>query len=114
MNLPCLIALPVNYHPSVTVHLAASAGYLWGIPAHQDAWKALARDQGGRGLYMRFCHHLETDSIHLLDEAMKLLPEVGCHIMGQALGLDVPAADMVDLVRHFLSLWVCTKSCDWG
>ncbi|KAK9806446.1 hypothetical protein WJX73_007867 [Symbiochloris irregularis] len=50
--------------------------YLWNIPAHQEAWKALAREQGGRGLYMRFCHHLETDSIHLLDEAMKLLPEI--------------------------------------
>lgn len=51
------------------------AGYLWNIPQHQEAWRALAQEQGGRGLYMRFCHHLETDSIHLLDEAMKLLPE---------------------------------------
>ena len=57
-------------------HDAAQAGYLWSIPQHKEAWRALAQEQGGRGLYMRFCHHLETDSIHLLDEAMKLLPEV--------------------------------------
>ena len=69
-------ALPLHSLQLYGLRVVCSAGYLWSIPAHQEAWKALAKEQGGRGLYMRFCHHLETDSIHLLDEAMKLLPEV--------------------------------------
>ena len=53
---------------------ACCAEYLWQIPAHQEAWVKLSASNAR--LYEQFCHFLETDSIHLLDEAMKLLPEV--------------------------------------
>ena len=54
--------------------LACCTEYLWQIPAHQEAWVKLSASNAR--LYEQFCHFLETDSIHLLDEAMKLLPEV--------------------------------------
>ncbi|KAK9804240.1 hypothetical protein WJX72_002942 [[Myrmecia] bisecta] len=51
--------------------------YLWGVPAHRAVWKQVAQESGGRGLYLQFCNFLVNDSIYLLDESMKMLPEVG-------------------------------------
>ena len=53
-----------------------TAEYLWEIPAHHTAWRSVAAARGGsRDLYQRFCHFLEADSIHLLNEAISLLPK---------------------------------------
>ena len=54
----------------------AVAVHLWNIPAHREAWKRVAHEQGGYGqLYQHFAHFLETDAIYLLNDAMEILPK---------------------------------------
>eukprot|EP00884_Botryococcus_braunii_P021437 jgi/Botrbrau1/7978/Bobra.384_2s0006.1 len=51
--------------------------YLWRVPIHKQRWKEIAAEDGTEdGLYGRFCHHLETDAIYLLNDAMELLPKI--------------------------------------
>ncbi len=47
--------------------------YCWTLPPHQDAWRAFAAVQGGRGPYLHFANMLINDSIYLLDESLKKL-----------------------------------------
>ena len=50
--------------------------YLWTIPAHREVWKALAAEQGGKGLYLAFADVICNDSQYLLDDVIRSLPEV--------------------------------------
>jgi len=50
--------------------------YLWTIPQHREVWKRLAAEKGGRGLYLSFCDIICNDSQYLLDDVIKMLPEV--------------------------------------
>ena len=52
------------------------AGYLWGLPAHRQAWRGVAAEDGGRGLYLKFVHVVCSDVQYLLDEILRVLPEV--------------------------------------
>lgn len=52
------------------------AVYLWTIPAHREVWKALAAEQGGKGLYLAFADVICNDSQYLLDDVIRSLPEV--------------------------------------
>ena len=55
-----------------------AAEHLWNIPAHREAWRAVAAQEGGYGqLYQRFCHFLDTDAVYLLNDAMQTLPKGG-------------------------------------
>ena len=55
---------------------SARAAYLWNIPAHRAAWRAVAAKEGGPDqLYHRFCHHLDTDCIYQLNSVLGILPE---------------------------------------
>ena len=56
--------------------LPAVAEYLWSLPQHREAWRALAREEGGRGLYLRFVDVICNDVQYLLDDTLKILPEV--------------------------------------
>jgi ubiquitin conjugation factor E4 B len=49
--------------------------YLWKIPAHQAAWKRFAV-QEEKGFYLRFVNMLANDAIYLLDEALRMIPEL--------------------------------------
>eukprot|EP00958_Prasinococcus_capsulatus_P017769 scaffold2033_cov367-Prasinococcus_capsulatus_cf.AAC.14 len=49
--------------------------YLWGIDRHRQTWKKLAHDEQ-EGLYLKFVNMVVNDLIHLLDEALKKLPEL--------------------------------------
>ena len=49
--------------------------YLWQVPGHAAAWRALAAAQAG-GFYLRFVNMLINDAIYQLDESLKLLPAV--------------------------------------
>lgn len=51
-------------------------GYLWSLPAHREAWRALAAEDGCRGLYLRFVDVICNDVLHLLDGTLKILPAV--------------------------------------
>ncbi len=55
---------------------ACCAGYLWGLPAHRQAWRGVAAEDGGRGLYLKFVHVVCSDVQYLLDEILRVLPEV--------------------------------------
>ena len=58
-------------------NVVSSSEYLWRVPIHKQRWKEIAAEDGTEdGLYGRFCHHLETDAIYLLNDAMELLPKV--------------------------------------
>ncbi len=61
---------------AIETHTNAVAGYLWGIPAHRQAWRGVATEDGGRGLYLRFVDVVCTDVQYLLDETLRVLPEV--------------------------------------
>jgi Ubiquitin elongating factor core len=52
------------------------AVYLWTIPAHREVWKALAAEQGGKGLYLAFADVICNDCQYLLDDVIRSLPEV--------------------------------------
>ncbi len=53
------------------------ADYLWKVPVHHKRWVEIAAAEGGEdALYGKFCHHLETDAIWLLNDALDLLPQV--------------------------------------
>ncbi|CAM6081526.1 unnamed protein product [Calypogeia fissa] len=49
--------------------------YLRGVPSHHSCWKQIAVTEE-RGAYLKFLNLLINDSIFLLDESLKLLPEV--------------------------------------
>ena len=49
--------------------------YLWSIESHKQTWKQLAHAEEG-GLYLKFVNMVVNDLIHLLDEALKKLPEL--------------------------------------
>ncbi|KAI5062089.1 hypothetical protein GOP47_0022628 [Adiantum capillus-veneris] len=49
--------------------------YLWTVPSHRNAWKMVAA-QEEKGFYLRFLNLLINDSIFLLDESLKLIPEL--------------------------------------
>lgn len=59
-----------------SAHCHMIAGYLWTIPQHREVWKRLAAEKGGRGLYLSFCDIICNDSQYLLDDVIKMLPEV--------------------------------------
>ncbi|KAK9840736.1 hypothetical protein WJX81_001139 [Elliptochloris bilobata] len=51
--------------------------YLWNVPAHRTAWRAVAAKEGSADqLYHRFCHHLDTDCIYQLNSVLGILPEI--------------------------------------
>lgn len=49
--------------------------YLWTVPSHRNAWKMIAATEE-EGFYLRFLNLLINDSIFLLDETLKKLPEL--------------------------------------
>ncbi|KAH7424550.1 hypothetical protein KP509_11G013400 [Ceratopteris richardii] len=49
--------------------------YLWAVPSHRNAWKMVAVKEE-KGFYLRFLNLLINDSIFLLDESLKLIPEL--------------------------------------
>ena len=56
--------------------LRGHTGYLWNIPAHRAAWRAVAAKEGfADQLYHRWCHHLDTDGIYQLNSVLGILPE---------------------------------------
>ena len=56
--------------------LRGHSGYLWNVPAHRAAWRAVAAQEGGADqLYHRWCHHLDTDCIYQLNSVLGILPE---------------------------------------
>lgn len=59
-----------------------AAVYLWTVPAHREVWKALAAEEGGRGLYLAFADVICNDSQYLLDDVIRSLPEV-CALAGE-------------------------------
>jgi len=48
--------------------------YLWRLPQHREAWRAVASDDPR--LYLRFVNMMINDSQHLLQEALDALPQV--------------------------------------
>lgn len=46
------------------------------MPPHREAWRALAREDGCRGLYLRFVDVICNDVQYLLDDTLKVLPQV--------------------------------------
>lgn len=50
--------------------------YVWTIAEHNKAWKYVANQEGGRGVYLQFCNMLVNDSIFLLDDSLKKLEEI--------------------------------------
>uniref|UniRef100_A0A061QXI9 RING-type E3 ubiquitin transferase n=1 Tax=Tetraselmis sp. GSL018 TaxID=582737 RepID=A0A061QXI9_9CHLO len=50
--------------------------YTWNVPKHREAWKREAEKDEGRGLYLQFANMLINDSIYLLDESLKQLPQM--------------------------------------
>ncbi|KAL3691495.1 hypothetical protein R1sor_005146 [Riccia sorocarpa] len=49
--------------------------YLWQVPSHHNSWKQIAVTEE-RGAYLRFLNLLINDSIFLLDESLKKIPEL--------------------------------------
>lgn len=49
--------------------------YLWTVPSHRSAWKMIAVTEEN-GFYLRFLNLLINDSIFLLDESLKKIPEL--------------------------------------
>lgn len=49
--------------------------YLWTVPSHRNAWKMIAVKEE-KGFYLRFLNLLINDSIFLLDESLKKIPEL--------------------------------------
>jgi len=82
LTLACLHASCIVAHlrTSAIVHRCESiraccSGYLWGLPAHRQAWRGVAAEDGGRGLYLKFVHVVCSDVQYLLDEILRVLPE---------------------------------------
>ena len=63
-------------YETVQMHTCMCAGYLWSLPAHRQAWRGVAAEDGGRGLYLKFVHVVCSDVQYLLDEILRVLPEV--------------------------------------
>eukprot|EP00892_Ulva_mutabilis_P009456 jgi/Ulvmu1/6883/UM031_0088.1 len=61
---------------SMRTRISELLEWLWTIPAHLETWRSVARGDMHPGLYLRFLNNIVNDSIYLLDEAMKLLPEI--------------------------------------
>ncbi|CAG9460858.1 unnamed protein product [Pedinophyceae sp. YPF-701] len=49
--------------------------HLWQHAGHRATWEATAAREE-KGMYLKFCNMLINDSIYLLDECLKLLPEM--------------------------------------
>jgi ubiquitin conjugation factor E4 B len=49
--------------------------YLWLVPSHHNAWKKIAIMEE-KGSYLKFLNLLINDSIFLLDESLKKIPEL--------------------------------------
>ncbi|EFJ06900.1 ubiquitin-protein ligase, UFD2 [Selaginella moellendorffii] len=56
-------------------NIAELLEYLWLVPCHHNAWKRIAVTEE-RGFYLRYLNLLINDSIFLLDESLKKIPEL--------------------------------------
>ncbi|CAK9231327.1 unnamed protein product [Sphagnum troendelagicum] len=56
-------------------NIAELLEYLWLVPSHHDAWKKIAIMEE-KGSYLKFLNLLINDSIFLLDESLKKIPEL--------------------------------------
>ena len=84
---PCLLQLYVDIESTgrhaqfyekfeTRTYITELLEYVWNIKEHNEAWKAVAEKDGGRGLYLLFCNMLVNDSIFLLDDSLKKLEEI--------------------------------------
>ena len=84
---PCLLQLYVDIESTgrhaqfyekfeTRTYITELLEYVWNIKEHNEAWKAVAEQDGGRGLYLLFCNMLVNDSIFLLDDSLKKLEEI--------------------------------------
>uniref|UniRef100_A0A7I4AYP6 RING-type E3 ubiquitin transferase n=1 Tax=Physcomitrium patens TaxID=3218 RepID=A0A7I4AYP6_PHYPA len=56
-------------------NIAELLEYLWGVPSHHKSWMQVAvREE--KGAYLKFLNLLINDSIFLLDESLKKIPEL--------------------------------------
>ncbi|KAJ7561846.1 hypothetical protein O6H91_03G043800 [Diphasiastrum complanatum] len=56
-------------------NIAELLEYLWLVPCHHNAWNRIAGTEE-RGFYLKFLNLLINDSIFLLDESLKKIPEL--------------------------------------
>ncbi|CAM6096554.1 unnamed protein product [Calypogeia fissa] len=56
-------------------NIAELLEYLWDVPSHHNCWKQIAVTEE-RGAYLKFLNLLINDSIFLLDESLKKIPEL--------------------------------------
>ncbi|KAH9556758.1 hypothetical protein CY35_07G047100 [Sphagnum magellanicum] len=56
-------------------NIAELLEYLWLVPSHHNAWKKIAIMEE-KGSYLKFLNLLINDSIFLLDESLKKIPEL--------------------------------------
>ncbi|KAG0558710.1 hypothetical protein KC19_10G048000 [Ceratodon purpureus] len=56
-------------------NIAELLEYLWSVPSHHNSWKQIAMKEE-KGSYLKFLNLLINDSIFLLDESLKKIPEL--------------------------------------
>ncbi|KAG0567242.1 hypothetical protein M758_7G160400 [Ceratodon purpureus] len=84
-------------------NIAELLEYLWSVPSHHHAWKQVAIKEE-KGSYLKFLNLLINDSIFLLDESLKKIPELKemeTQLADPAVWSRRPAQERQERERHY-------------